>query len=93
MGLACCHPAYAEVTQTRHFWDTITPQSDVHFLIPMCLTDTSCLIFFLSENVKVKLSLYRTFELQEDEAHRIYRHLAHEGGKVVSPVHLISIRG
>jgi hypothetical protein len=46
MGLACCRPAYAEVTQTGYFCDTITPQFDVHFLIPTCMTDTPCLIFF-----------------------------------------------
>ena len=46
MGLACCRPAYAEVTQTIYFCDAITPQFDVHFLIPMYMTDTSYLLFF-----------------------------------------------
>jgi len=54
MGLACCRPACAEVTQTRYFCDTITPQFDVHFSVPTCMTDTSYLVFFLCENVKVQ---------------------------------------
>jgi len=44
-------------------------------------------LIFLCETVKVKLSPYGTFEPQHVEAHRISRHSAHDGGKVVSPVH------
>jgi len=46
VGLACCRPAYAEVTQTIYFCDAITPQFYAHFLILTCTIDTSYLVFF-----------------------------------------------
>jgi hypothetical protein len=40
---------------------------------------------------EVKQSLHRPRGFQEVEAHRIFRISAHKGGKVVSPVHRLSL--